>query len=121
MALSLTLLISQAPGYRVTGRAATMEEALEYADRDRPHLALVDLHLAKKQSGLDVARALCERSVACLFLTGNPPAEPLPNLAIGCLTKPFHDDSLIAVLGVARARAWGGDLPDCLPPELRLY
>lgn len=121
VALSLTLLISQLPGYRVTGRAATIEEALESADSDQPHLALVDLHLAQKQSGLDVARALCKRNIACLFLTGNPPAEPLPDLAIGCLAKPFHDDSLIAALDLARARAWGTDPPDCLPPELQLY
>ena len=121
VALSIALLISQAPGFRVTGRAATMEEALALADRDPPHLALVDVHLGKKQCGLDVARALCERDIACLFLTGNPPKEPLPDLAIGCLAKPFHDNSLLAALAIARARAGGTAIVDGVPPDLRLY
>jgi DNA-binding NarL/FixJ family response regulator len=122
VALSLALLISQAPGYRVTGRAATLEQALESCKAERPDLALVDLRLAARQNGLDVARALRDCGVACLLLTGNPPAEPLTGLAIGCLAKPFHDDSLIGALGIARARALGSNpLHFRLPPGLQLY
>lgn len=121
MALSLTLLISHEPGYRVTGSAATMAQAVALSEHDPPDLALVDLRLAQGQSGLDVAAYLRLRNISCLFLTGNPPAAPRPDLAIGCLAKPFHDDSLIAAIGMARGMIAGHGMARRLPPGLQLY
>lgn len=121
VALSLCLLISQAPGYRVTGSAATMEQAVALSERDPPDLALLDLRLANGQSGLDVAGYLRLRDISCLFLTGNPPPAPRPDLAIGCLPKPFHDDSLMAALDIARGMVRGNGSAGPLPPGLQLY
>ena len=98
-----------------------MEQAVALSEHDPPNLALVDLRLAYGQSGLDVAAYLRLRNISCLFLTGNPPAAPRPDLAIGCLAKPFHDHSLIATLGMARGVIGGQGRTGQLPPGLQLY
>jgi DNA-binding NarL/FixJ family response regulator len=119
--LSLSLIIEQNAEFRVVGRASDLNEALRCAARRRPHLALVDLRLANDESGLDVARALRRRGVSSLLMSSNAPRFPLPDLAIGCLSKPFRDESLLASLRIARALATGDVLPRYLPDELELY
>lgn len=52
-------------------------------------VALIDIDLADGRTGPDAARWLCERSVKCLFLTGQDQlAEEMGDLALGVISKP---------------------------------
>lgn len=122
LALSLKLLIEFDPGYRVSGFADDVASARAEVLRERPDLALVDIQLARGASGFDVAAELQAIGIACLFMTGNPPDRPRPELTIGCLSKPFSDDALMRALEAGREIIEGTrPPPETLPPGLELY
>ncbi|HVI28781.1 PhyR family response regulator anti-anti-sigma factor [Hansschlegelia sp.] len=79
-------------GHRVTGVAASREQALELAARDNPGLVLADLHLADGDSGVDAVREIFrDRPTPAIFVTAFPErllarARPEP---IYLITKPF--------------------------------
>ena len=107
-------------GYEVVGIADDVASATSEAERTRPQLAFVDIQLAQGDSGLDAAAELRKRGVVCIFLTGNPPGGPRPDLALGCLPKPFSDAGLAGAIKIAEAVIQGLPLPKP-PPELELY
>jgi len=122
LAMSLEILLDTHGSYEVVGVADDLGTAVALADERPPDVALVDIQLARGSSGYDVAAELRSRGVAALFMTGNVPPEPRPDLTLGCLSKPFGDDALFRALEVARALA-SGDPPPArgLPPELEIY
>ena len=107
-------------GYEVVGIADDVASATSEAERTRPQLAFVDIQLAQGDSGLDAAAELRKRGVVCIFLTGNPPGGPRPDLALGCLPKPFSDAGLAGAIKIAEAVINGSPLPKP-PPDLELY
>lgn len=107
-------------GYEVVGVADNVASAVTEAERTRPNLAFVDIQLAQGDSGLDAAAELQKRGVICIFLTGNPPGGPQPDLALGCLPKPFSDVGLAGAIKIAEAFIEGSPLPKP-PPEFELY
>ena len=119
VAASLKYLL-ETMGYEVGGLADNVTSAINEADRTQPQLAFVDIQLANGDSGLDAAAELKKRGVICIFLTGNPPKGPRPDLALGCLPKPFSDVALVAVIKIAKAFIEGSPLPKA-PPNLELY
>lgn len=122
LALSLKLLIEFDPGYRVSGFADDLASARAEVRRQRPDLALVDIQLARGASGFDVAAELQALGIPCLFMTGNPPERPRPDLTIGCLSKPFSDEALMRALQIGREILDGlRPPPTRLPPGLELY
>ena len=60
----------------------------------------------------------------CLFTTGKAPSFPMPDLALGCLVKPFSHDDLVRALTMAedviRGRQ-GLQLKPNRPENLRVY
>ncbi|MFL6858586.1 MAG: LytR/AlgR family response regulator transcription factor [Allosphingosinicella sp.] len=124
LAETLRRLIELNPRYRVTAIADDSASALAAAEARPPDLALVDLQLANATSGFSVAAKLHERGIACLFTTGRAPAFPLPDLAIGCLQKPFREEHLVRALAEAEDILKGRPkivLRRRLPDELQLY
>ena len=119
VAASIKFLL-EIEGYEVVGIADDLASAVNEAERTRPQLALVDIQLAQGDSGLDAAAELQKRGVICIFVTGNPPIEPRPDLALGCLPKPFSDVGLADAIKIAEAVIEGSPLPKP-PPELELY
>lgn len=119
VAMTLKALI-QRLGYEVVGIADDVVSAKDQAEQTKPQLAFVDIQLAKGTSGIDAAAELSKRGVVCIFLTGNPPNGPKPELAIGCLPKPFSDKVLAAALKIGEAVIEGAPLPEP-PPGLQLY
>lgn len=119
VAMTLKVLLKK-QGHDVVGIADDLASALNQAERANPQIAFVDIHLAKGDSGLDVAAELQKSRVICILLTGNPPDGPRPDLALGCLPKPFSDKSLAGTIRVAEAAIEGKPLPDP-PRDLRLY
>ncbi len=123
-AQTLKHLVELNPLYEVTAVAEDSAAALAAVAARRPDLALIDLQLANGTTGFPVAVKLHELGVLCLFTTGKAPSFPMPDLAIGCLVKPFSHEDLVRALTMAedmlRGRQ-GVQLRPNRPENLRLY
>ena len=121
-AQTLRHLIELNPCYVVTGIADDFTSAIEAAERRRPDLALVDLQLAHGSTGFSVAAKFQELAVPCLFTSGKAPSFPIPDLALGCLLKPFSEEDLVRALKTAEDLIRGRQrLRPSRPDNLRLY
>lgn len=109
-----------AAGRRVVGVAADRAGAAALGRAERPDLALVDLRLARGDSGLDVAADLAALGVPVLFVTGNCPEDRGRGLALGCLHKPFGEAALLAAVAAAEAILKGRQ-PAPVPDGMHLY
>jgi two-component system, response regulator PdtaR len=121
---TLKHLVELNPLYRVTAVAEDSAGALAAIAERRPDLALVDLQLAHGSTGFSVAVKLHELGIACLFTSGKPPSFPMPDLALGCLLKPFSEDDLVRALKAAEDNLRGREglrLRPVRPGNLRLY
>ncbi len=62
-------------GYELAAALATGEEAIEYAERERPALILIDINLRGDMNGLEAVRRIKEKAdIPVVFLTGYPDA-----------------------------------------------
>jgi two-component system, response regulator PdtaR len=121
-ARTLKHLVELNPRYVVTGIAEDFAGALAAVQRRRPDLALVDLQLAHGSTGFSVAAKLVELGIACLFTSGKAPSFPIPDLALGCLIKPFSEEDLVRALKTAEDLLRGRErLRPSRPGNLRLY
>lgn len=119
---TLRHMIELNPRYTVTGMAEDGEAALAAVEERRPDLALVDLRLARGSTGFSVAAKLNELGIACLFTTGRAPNFPLPDLALGCLSKPFSEEDLVRTLKAAEDILRGRErLRPSRPSNLCIY
>jgi DNA-binding NarL/FixJ family response regulator len=124
LADTLKRLIELNPRFEVTAIADDLTTALGAVEERLPDLALVDLQLANATSGYSVAAKLHDLGVACLFTTGRAPGFPLPDLAIGCLEKPFQEEHLVRALTEAEDILKGRQkliLRPSLPEQLEIY
>ncbi|HEX4737424.1 MAG TPA: response regulator [Allosphingosinicella sp.] len=124
LAETLKQLVELDPLHEVTAIAHDLDTAMAAVEANPPELALVDLQLANGTSGFSVAARLHELDIACLFSTGNAPGFPLPDLAIGCLRKPYETDDLARALKEAEDILRGRQkviLRPRLPEQLQLY
>ncbi len=123
-AQTLKHLVELNPLYEVIAVADDSASALAAVAERAPDLALIDLQLANGTTGFPVAVKLHELGVLCLFTTGKAPSFPMPDLAIGCLVKPFSQDDLVRALTMAedmlRGRQ-GLQLRPNRPDNLRVY
>ena len=108
--------------HSVTGIASDLDGAVASIESCPPQLVLIDLHLSGNATGIEVAARARERSVPTLFTTANPLPFPVPELALGCLCKPYSCYSVAQALRIAECiivgePANGNDIP----PELELY
>jgi DNA-directed RNA polymerase specialized sigma24 family protein len=103
IALDLERIVT-ALGHRVIKVARTRRQAIETVKHVRPGLILADIQLADGSSGLDaVNEILCTFSVPVIFVTAYPQrlltgTRPEPTFLI---TKPFHPDSIKAIVSQA--------------------
>ena len=97
----LKYMIEDNPRFRVVGIADDASGALAAAAATEPDLALIDLHLANGSSGYGVAARLSDDGIPCLFVTGRAPGFAMPDLALGCLMKPFTSDDVHQALAMA--------------------
>jgi CheY-like chemotaxis protein len=123
-ARTLRHLVELNPLYEVTAVAEDSAAALAAVEERTPDLALIDLQLANGTTGFPVAVKLHELGVLCLFTTGKAPSFPMPDLALGCLVKPFSHEDLVRALTMAedvlRGRQ-GLQLRQNRPGNLRVY
>ena len=119
---TLRHLIELNPRYLVTAIADDCPGAILAAETRRPDLALVDLQLARGTTGFSVAAKLGELGIPCLFTSGKAPEFPIPDLALGCLVKPFSEDDLVRALKAAEDIVRGRERwRPSRPRNLRLY
>jgi two-component system, response regulator PdtaR len=97
----LKYMVEDNPRYRVIGIAEDGPGAIAVAAAEAPDLALIDLHLAHGSTGYGVAARLNDDGVPCLFVTGRAPGFAMPDLALGCLMKPFTGDEVHRALAMA--------------------
>ena len=105
----------------VTGIVNDVDEAMASIAACPPQLVLVDLHLTGNATGVEVAARARERSVPILFTTANPLPFPVPELALGCLCKPYNCYSVAQALRIAERIIVGDPAVGDIPPELELY
>lgn len=119
---TLKYLIEDNPRYRVVATAADADEAIAAAEQADPDLVLLDLHLAHRTTGFPVAVRLNELGVPCLFVSGKAPSFPMPDLALGCLMKPFTAEEVHRSLAMAEDLLRGRETVRPRPPQnLTLY
>ena len=119
---TLKYLIEDNPRYRVVGTAEDADGAIAAAEDDDPDLVLLDLHLANATTGFSVAVRLNELGVPCLFVSGKAPSFPMPDLALGCLMKPFTAEDVHRSLAMAEDLLRGREtLRPKMPDNLTLY
>ena len=122
LAAAMSYLIEENGTYQVVGTPNDLASAVTAAESQSPHIALVDLNLAGGSDGFSVALRLGDMGVTCLFVTARPPSFPLPELAIGCLTKPVTGDELHFALSWAEDRIRGRErIRSKMPKNLVSY
>lgn len=122
LAQTLKYLVEDNPRYRVVAIAEDSEQAIAAAETHDPDLVLLDLHLAHGSTGFSVAVRLNELGVPCLFVSGKAPSFPMPDLALGCLMKPFTAEELHRSLTMAEDVMRGREtLSPKAPDNLMLY
>jgi DNA-binding NarL/FixJ family response regulator len=122
LAKTLKHLIELNPRYEVIEIADDLVSALAAAEERLPDLALVDLQLARGSTGFSVAVKLNEIGVPSLFTTGKAPSFPMPDLALGCLMKPYTEEDIVRALKTAEDILRGRErLRPSRPQNLTIY
>jgi DNA-binding response OmpR family regulator len=122
LAVTLKYLVEDNPRYRVVAMADDADTAIGAAEAHHPDLVLLDLHLAHGTTGFSVAVRLNDLGVPCLFVSGKAPRFPMPDLAIGCLMKPFTAEDVHRSLAAAEDLLRGREtLRPKMPENLMLY
>ena len=122
LATTLKYLVEDNPRYRVVAVVDDLEGAIEAAEHDAPDLALVDLRLARGNTGFSVAVRMGDFNIPCFFITGRAPDFPMPDLALGCLMKPFTAEDIHRSLAAAEDMMRGREaLRPKMPVNLTLY
>jgi AmiR/NasT family two-component response regulator len=98
IAMELHMRIAEL-GHTAVGPAATGARALALAEQERPHVALMDIHLAGPQDGVAAAGELRARfGIPVIFVTAYSSPELVarakPAQPLGWLVKPFGDREL---------------------------
>ncbi len=122
LATTLKYLVEDNPRYRVVGLAEDAELAIALAEEHDPDIVLLDLHLARGSTGFSVAARLAELQVPVLFVSGKAPSFPMPDLALGCLMKPFTAEDVHRSLAMAEDILRGREtFRPKVPANLTLY
>lgn len=122
LAATLKYLVEDNPRYRVVGTADDAESAMAAVQAHEPDLVLLDLHLARGSTGFSVAARLSDLGVPCLFVSGKAPRFAMPDLALGCLMKPFTAEDVHRSLAMAEDLLRGREtLRPKMPENLMLY
>ena len=122
LATTLKYLVEDNPRYRVVGTADDADGAIIAAQEHDPDLVLLDLHLAHGTTGFAVAVRLQDLGVPCLFVSGKAPSFPMPDIALGCLMKPFTAEDVHRSLAMAEDLLRGREaVRPKVPDNLTLY
>ena len=93
-------------GYETTEPCITYTDAIEMAKKEKPDLILLDIKLAGKKSGIDVAETLNrDFDIPFIFLTSNSDIHTIDDAKkvypSAFLVKPFNREDLFAAIEIA--------------------
>ena len=104
---SLQSMLEKA-GYTVCGIARSVKAAKELLQKEKPGLALVDISLSGKLTGIDLANELRAQNIAFVYLYNEATEAILSATKAtqpdGFLVKPFRETDLLIALEIARHR-----------------
>ena len=122
LATTLKYLVEDNPRSSVVGTVDDLDGAIALAEAEKPDLALVDLRLAHGCTGFSVAVRLGDYDIPTFFISGRAPDFPMPDLALGCLAKPFTAEDVHRSLAAAEDMMRGREaLRPKMPVNLTLY
>ena len=123
LATTLKYLVEDNPRYRVVAIADDADSAIAAAEQHRPRpCAASTFTWPAASTGFSVAVRLGDFDVPCLFVTGKAPSFPMPDLALGCLMKPFTAEDVHRCLAMAEDMLRGREtLRPKMPDNLTLY
>jgi CheY-like chemotaxis protein len=101
--------------FRVVAIADDAASSVRATREHKVDCALVDIQLARQSSGYSVACDLSGQGILCLFMTGNAPPFPMPEFALGCISKPWTAEDVSEALGVIVAAKAGRSTPSSKP------
>ena len=89
-------------GFEVVGVAASAEEAVSLAARERPTVALMDIRLAGPRDGIEAALEIFRNNgIRSIFATahtdGRTKARAAAAEPLGWLAKPYTSESLVEI------------------------
>ncbi|MBC7846315.1 MAG: sigma 54-interacting transcriptional regulator [Flavobacterium sp.] len=100
----LRLMLKKA-GHSVIGMARSVSDAKYYIAQDRPELALLDIFLSGKETGIDLAEILKNENIPFIYLSANSNEEVLNKAKLthpqGFLVKPFREKDLLIAIEIA--------------------
>jgi len=121
LAIELEHLVEEA-GCHSLGCAMSSDEAVDLAEKLRPDLALVDVHLSDGPTGVDVARKISrDCGGVALFMTAN--VKRLPDDfagACGVIGKPYSEHGVRTALSYLAYCLTEGHAPGPVPVGLTL-
>jgi len=90
--------------YRVAGIARNGEEAIALADKERPDVVIMDVHLDGAMDGVEAARRIREsrapRIVFCSAYSREDIGDPVgKGIGDALIAKPIHAQALLDLLG----------------------
>ena len=100
LALDLEMIIEDS-GHKVVGQAASLFDVEEEQDTLAPDIAFIDIQLAMKTSGIDVARLLRKKwpKTLIFFITANPAKIPDDFAGgHGVIPKPFSRNGVLSAI-----------------------
>lgn len=111
----------QEAGYKVLDLTDRHAEALEVAKAEKPDLALVNIRLAGRDDGIELAEHLKALGIPVLFISGQVSrASSAKTVAIGSMPKPYDAAEMVLAVAYLLARLKGDDsLPR--PSQLELF
>ncbi len=111
----------QKAGYKVLDLTVGFDAALVVAKAEKPHLALVNIRLAKGDDGIELSKHLQGLGIPVLLISGQVSrASSAKTVAIGSMPKPYDPDEMVLAVAYLLARLNGDDtLPK--PPQLEVF
>ena len=93
-------------GYTVSAMVSTAADAIRQAERTRPDLIIMDIHIRGDVDGVDAARTIRQRfDIPAVYLTAHADAETLSRAKLaeplGYIIKPFQEPEMQATIEMA--------------------
>ncbi len=111
----------QKAGYNVLDLTDGFDAALEVAKAEKPHLALVNVRLARDDDGIELSKHLKGLGIPVLLISGQVSrASSAKTVAIGSMPKPYDPEEMVLAVAYLLARLNGDDtLPK--PHQLEVF
>ena len=108
-------------GYHVLDLTDRHTEALDVATASKPDLALVNIHLAGGDDGIELAERLKALCIPVLLISGQVSrARSAQTVALGSLPKPYYPADMVLAVAYLLARLRGdASLPK--PDQLEVF